>query len=184
METAYEMMTALPQRQIYLVLMLAFLVCLCTSGAEAQPIPNDTAPPPLKFVPKEEAARLEAITDIKKRTQTALELMSARLKQAETLMAQEQLDEMYKELGGFHGLMDNTLAFLDKMDNSGGRVLNNYKRFEIGLRQFRPRLELIRRDIPLRYEPYLRNLILYLRDARAKAVEPLFSDSVVPRNKP
>ncbi|MEK7855704.1 MAG: hypothetical protein AAB288_06415, partial [Acidobacteriota bacterium] len=62
-----------------------------------------------------------------------------------------------------------------------GKVLNNFKRLEIGLRQFRPRLELIRRGIPSEYEPYLRSLIQYVRDARAKAVEPLFGDSVVPR---
>lgn len=179
------MMTALPHRKPYLLFAIAFALLLLGSNAlNAQPIPDDTAPPPLKFVPKDEAARLENVTDVKKRTQTALELMSARLKQAETLMAQGQLDEMYKELGGFHGLMDNTLAFLNKSDKDSGKVLNNYKRFEMGLRQFRPRLELIRRDIPLRYEPYLRNLIQYLRDARAKAVESLFSDSVVPRKKP
>ena len=68
--------------------------------------------------------------------------------------------------------------------SSGGKVSNNYKRFEMGLRQFRPRLELIRRSIPVMYEPYVRNLITYLREARAKAVEPLFSDTVVPKNKP
>jgi hypothetical protein len=54
----------------------------------------------------------------------------------------------------------------------------------MGLRQFRPRLELIRRDIPVKYEAYVRNLIIYLREARAKAVEPFFSDTIVPRNKP
>lgn len=162
----------------------AFILCFFGCAAHAQPPIEDTAPPPLRIVSKDELARLEAIRDVKKRTRTALELMSARLKQAETLIAQDQLDLMYKELGGFHGLMDNTLAFLDKGDQDSGKVLNNYKRFEIGLRQFRPRLELIRRDIPLRYEPYVRNLIGYLRDARTKAVEPLFGDSVVPRNKP
>jgi hypothetical protein len=177
-------MTAKPSLPICLVFVIAFFLCLFAPDASAQPIPDDIAPPPLKFVAKDELSRLDAITDVKKRTQTALELMSTRLKQAETLMAQEQLDDMYKELGGFHGLMDNTLAFLDKSDQDSGKVLNNYKRFEIGLRQFRPRLELIRRDIPLRYEQYVRNLIIYLRDARAKAVEPLFSDSVVPKTKP
>jgi len=153
-------------------------------GAAAQIDGDDTAPPPLKFVTKADLAKLEATTDVKKRTQTALDLMSERLKMAETLGTQDQLDEMYKELGGFHGIMDNTLAFLDSSDKSRGKVLNNYKKFEMGLRQFRPRLELIRRDIPVRYEAYVRNLIVYLREARAKAVEPLFSDSVVPRNKP
>lgn len=153
----------------------------CLSLAANAQDPLDTAPPPLKIVSKAELARLEVNKDVKKRTQTALELMAARLKQAELLLGQEQLDEMYKELGGFHGLMDNTLAFLNASDRDSGKVLNNFKRLEIGLRQFRPRLELIRRGIPSEYEPYLRSLIQYVRDARAKAVEPLFGDSVVPR---
>lgn len=174
------MKTALPR-----FLLVALTIGLLYAEASAQPIPDDVAPPPLKFVAKDEGQRLDAIPDIKKRTQTALELMSLRLKQAEMLMAQEQLDQMYKELGGFHGLMDNTLGFLDKSDQDNGKVLNNYKRFEIGLRQFRPRLEMLRRDVPTRYEPYLRNLIIYLREARAKAVEPLFGDSVMPaRTRP
>lgn len=174
------MKTALPR-----FLLVALTIGLLYAEASAQPIPDDVAPPPLKFVAKDEGQRLDAIPDIKKRTQTALELMSLRLKQAEVLMAQEQLDQMYKELGGFHGLMDNTLGFLDKSDQDNGKVLNNYKRFEIGLRQFRPRLEMLRRDVPTRYEPYLRNLIIYLREARAKAVEPLFGDSVMPaRTRP
>lgn len=162
----------------------AFFLALFAVVAGAQAEGDDPAPPPLKFVTKADLAKLEAVTDAKKRTQLALDLMSERLKTAETFGAQDQLDEMYKELGGFHGIMDNTLAFLDSSDQNRGKVLNNYKRFEIGLRQFRPRLELIRRDIPVRYEAYVRNLIVYLREARAKAVEPLFGDSVVPRNKP
>lgn len=160
------------------------LLWLCSSTAAAQVDPREIAPPPLKVVSKEELSALEATSDVKKRTKTALDLMTLRLKAAETRIENDQLDEMYKELGGFHGLMDNTLAFLDKSNSSRGKVLNNYKRFEIGLRQFRPRLELIRRSIPLMYEPYVRNLITYLREARAKAVEPLFGNSVVPQNKP
>lgn len=164
----------------FLAAALCFL-CFCVSHAVAQPGVDDTAPPPLKVISKEERSQLEAVRDVKKRTQLALDVMSLRLKQAETLMAQEQHDQMYLELGGFHGLMDNTLAFLDKSDQDREKVLNNYKRFELGLRQFRPRLELIRRTIPVRYEPYLRNLIGYLREARTKAIEPFFSDSVLPR---
>ncbi|NOT47813.1 MAG: hypothetical protein HOP17_08695 [Acidobacteria bacterium] len=164
------------------VIGVVFLFMCFAAASSAQP-QLDSAPPPLKVVSKSELAQLEASRDIKKRTQTALELMSARLKQAEVLIVQENLDQMYKELGGFHGLMDNTLAFLNASDRDSGKVLNNFKRFEIGLRQFRPRLELIRRDIPSNYEPYVRNLIMYVRDARSKAVEPMFGDSVVPRTK-
>lgn len=180
------MKKAPPWINLKLLFLLGTVLCFgsfFSPDITAQPNP-DVAPPPLKVVSKNELTQLEGQKDVKKRTQTALELMSARLKQAETLIAQEQLDQMYKELGGFHGLMDNTLSFLNSSDRDSGKVLNNFKRFEIGLRQFRPRLELIRRDIPSNYEPYVRNLIQYLRDARAKAVEPLFGDSVVPRTKP
>lgn len=159
-----------------------FLLHLGVSLTQGQTEEQDIAPPPLKFVSKEELAQLNIVTDVKKRTKLALQLMSGRLAQAETFHTQEKLDDMFKQLGGFHGLMDNTLAFLDGSDKVSGKVLSNYKRFEIGLREYRPRLEIIRRDLPLRYEFYVRNLIKYLRDARAKAVEPLFSDTVVPNN--
>ncbi len=177
-------MIRLPKRSKLIFLAAAIVLLSVTSPAVAQSIQDDVAPPPLKVVSKEERTQLESVPDVKKRTQLALSLMSARLKQAEALKAQENLDEMYKQLGGFHGLMDNTIDFLDKSDQDSRKVLYNYKRFEIGLRQFRPRLELIRRDIPIRYEPYVRHLIGYLRDARRKAIEPLYSDSVVPRIKP
>jgi hypothetical protein len=165
--------------------LVTLLLGAFSASANGQPEIQEIAPPPLKIVSKEELGQLDALTDVKKRTRTALELMSARLTAAETLIEQDQLDDMYKQLGGFHGLMDNTLAFLDKSDSNSRKVLNNYKRFEMGLREFRPRLELIRRSIPLSHELYVRNLINYLRDARSKAIEPFFSNTVVPtRSKP
>jgi hypothetical protein len=171
----------LPLFFLFFILIIAF----GNSGAGAQPdVDMDLAPPPLRTLSKIERSRLDAVADVKKRTQLALELMSVRLTQAEAAHSEERLDAMFEELGGFHGLMDNTLAFLDKSDQDRNRVLNNYKRFEIGIRQFRPRLELIRRDLPRRYETYVKNLIVYLRDARAKAVEPLFSNTVIPNTKP
>ena len=168
-------------------LLLALVLISLQFGSIAvcgQPDDQDIAPPPLKFVSKEDLTQLNAVPDVKKRTKLALELMAGRLKQAETLHAGEQYDDMFKQLGGFHGLMDNTLAFLDSSEKDRNKVLYNYKRFEIGLREYRPKLELIRRDLPLRYELYVRNLIIYLRDARTKAVEPMFSDSVLPKSKP
>jgi len=165
-------------------ILIALFLFLFAAETRLQTVPPDSAPPPLRLVTKEELAKLDSTKDVKKRTQYALELMEVRLTKAEELITLDQLDQMHEELGRFHGLMDNTLDFLNSSDRDSRKVLNNYKRFEMGLRKFRPRLELIRRDIPLRYEPYVRNLIGYVREARAKAVEPLFGDSVVPRTKP
>lgn len=143
---------------------------------------RDAAPPPLKIVSKDERKQLEAETDVKKRTKLSLQLIEARLVNAENFNSQKQFAEMFAELGSFHALVDNILDFLNRNDNGKGKVLDNFKRVEINLRLFLPRIELIRRDLPDKYEPYIRDLVKQTRKAREKAVEPLFSNTIVPDN--
>jgi hypothetical protein len=153
--------------------------CLSSNVSAQGDEQKDTAPPPLKIISKEETRLLNTETDIKKRTKLALELMETRLKKAEELNSQERFSEMFDELGCFHALIDKSIEFLDQNDNGGGKVLNNFKRVEMSLRAFLPRLELIRRDLPERYEFYVRNLAKHVRQARSKAIEPFFGDSIV-----
>jgi hypothetical protein len=137
------------------------------------------APPPLKILSKPEKKQLDETPDIKKRTILALALMETRLKRAEELDAQNEFEQMHQQLGGFHALVDYTLNFLYR--SSGNRNnLSNLKRFEMGLRAFPPRIEVIRRNLPIKYESYLRSLNQFIRDTRSKAVEPFFSDTVIP----
>ncbi len=155
-------------------------------AAAAQAVPldaHDIEPPPMKIISKGERGQLDAQRDIKQRTKLALELMHLRLKSAETSYAAADFKTMFSELGGFHALMENTLAFLNMAGSSEGKILDNYKRFELGIRPFMPRLELIRRELPDRFDPYVKNLVRSVRDARTKAVEPLFGNTVVP-NRP
>ena len=161
-----------------------FLAGMSMTGLAQNIVYDDVAPPPLKILSEEEKTKLSAQVEVKRRTKLALEFMDSRLRSAESLDAAENYDEMFVQLGAFHGLMENTLTFLNKSDKDSGKVLNNFKRFEIGLRGFRPRLEMIRHDLPIRYELYVRNLIRNLREARARAIEPLFDDTVVPEKKP
>ena len=165
-------------------LLFIFVLSISTTSSAQNIIDDEIAPPPLRLLSQDEKNRLGAENDVKRRTKLGLELMDLRLKQAETYDSADNHDQMFVELGGFHGLMDNMLEFLNRSDKDSGKVLNNFKRFEIGLRGFTPRLELIRRDLPVRYEQYVRILIKNLRAARAKAIEPLFDDSVVPTRKP
>lgn len=165
-------------------LVLPFYFVLFTFDAHGQETTEiDIAPPPLKRLSKEEKSQLDAQNDLKKRTNLALELMELRLKKAEDLRTREAYDEMFLELGGFHALMDNTFEFLNRNNPNNGKVLNNFKRLEIGLRAFRPRLEVIRLDLPSKYDVYVKNLITFLRDVRTRSIEPLFGDSVVPAKK-
>lgn len=166
------------------LLLLVFALTLATTSRAQSVIDDEIAPPPLRLISQEEKNRLAAEVDVKKRTKLGLELMEVRLKQAETFDSNEQFDQMFVELGAFHGLMDSMLEFLNRSDKDSGKVLNNFKRFEIGLRGFTPRLALIHRELPSKYEQYVRILIKNLRNARAKAIEPLFDDAVVPENKP
>jgi hypothetical protein len=147
-------------------------------------IEDNLAPPPLKILSAEEKSKLNGEGEIKRRTKLALELMEARLKKAESFHSSENYDEMFTQLGAFHGLMDNMLEFLNKSDKDNSKVLYNFKRLEIGLRGFTPRLQVIHQDVPTRYEQYVRSLIKNVRSARARAIEPLFDDTVLPDKKP
>ena len=171
------------------LLLSAFLLCISLSINAQPPTIEDeddfdpnAAPPPVRTMSNSERTQLDGQQGLKERTKLALALMSSRLSKAEELNAKSEFTAMYNELGGFHALMDDTLAFLE-MAPKKDKTLDNLKRFEMTLRGFAPRLALIRREAPQEYDHYVRVLLKYLRDARSKAIEPLFGNSVVP-NRP
>lgn len=138
------------------------------------------APPPIKELTREEKDQLTASSfELKKFTKVSLELMEARMKRAEAADAADDFETMFKELGAFHALIDQSLDLILKRHNSGKKAFSEFKRYELGVRGFIPRLELIRRDLPIKYEYYTRVLIRHLREAREKAIDPMFGDSVV-----
>jgi len=140
----------------------------------------DLAPPPLKIISKEERAKLDAEVDLKSRTKLAVELMRLRIDAAEKLNSGGSFDGVFRELGDFRALLDYSFAFLKRENSKDNKTLDNYKRIELSLRAVTPRLEAIRRELPMRYEEYVRQLMNYIRDARSKAAEHLFSDTVLP----
>ena len=153
-------------------------VLLFSFAAFAQE-PGDIAPPPIKMLSKSEKADLSAKSDPKQRTALALELMNKRLSSAEKFRTDENYSLMYAELGGFNALMDDTISFLLKANSREGKQLNSLKKLEIGLRSFTTRLEIVRRDLPSNFDPYLKALIKNIDDAREKAMAPFFSDTVI-----
>lgn len=171
----------LSTRQIRIVRAAILFATLFTfhpiaTAQEQDYIPPDAAPPPIKALSKDEKARLTASKEVKERTKLTLEMMDARVKIAEQYLPQEQLEMVFRELGGFHALVIDALAYLASSDSNKKKQLDNFKRFEIGLRGFTHRLEMIRREMPPQREYYVRLLLREMRDARAKAVEPLFGD--------
>ena len=141
---------------------------------------DESAPPPLKMITKDERTRLEAEGDPKVRTKLAVELIRSHIDAAEKANAAGSFDTMFRELGDFRGLVDYSLAFLQRAGADDKKTLDNYKRLELTLRAATPRIEAIRRELPMRYENYVRELLNYIRDARKKATEVMFSDTVLP----
>jgi hypothetical protein len=159
---------------------LLFCVSVRAQEEAEENIPANLAPPALKIISKEEKSALAGVGDIKNRTKLALDLMEARLKKAEELNTQESFNALLTELGSFQALMDDALKFLNRNDDGRGKVMSTFKRFEMALRAFMPRIELIRRELPENYEYHVRKLLRTVRDTRAKAVEPFYSTTVLP----
>lgn len=165
---------AAPVRLMILLGVVVFIVLKAPVTAQ------DTAPPPLKLMTKSERSILDAVPDIKGRTRRSLELMDDRLVEAEKYNSIQDYAGLYRELGGFHALMDDSLAYLRGQDPGSKKVLDGFKRIEMRLREFAPRIEMILRDLPLFYEEYPRKLAKFLREARSKATDPQFADTVIP----
>lgn len=142
---------------------------------------SDDFPPPLKTISKSEKKALEAEGDPKKRMAVSLELIEGRLKRAETASSQSAYRQMFFELGALQGLVGNSLEYLYKVNRGTDKDFDNFKRFEMALRTFTPRIEMLRREAPERYDGYLQSVLKEIREARSKAVEPLFGDRVVPQ---
>lgn len=162
---------------------LLFFVTSFASVLEArgQDDSEELAPPPIRAVAKEDQVRLGAETDMKGYTKLAIEFINRRMSEAEALNAKQDLTGMFREFGYLHGLVDTTLDKLIRSSDGSEGSLYNLKRFDLGLRSIIPRIERIRRDLPYSYEPFVRKLIKIIQDAREKALEPMFEDTVVRR---
>lgn len=164
---------------VFALLVLVLISFPLLNAAQPTDDISQTAPPPPKVLSKEEKTQLTAITETRKVTKLALELMEVRMKKAEEADARDDFQAMFEELGGFHALMDYTIDFLLDRHGEGKKAFNDFKKYELGLRNFTPRLELLRRNLPYKYEYYVRTLFKYLRDTRAKAIDPMFGEGVV-----
>lgn len=170
--------------RLFVVSLLTFLLFVlgsteAFSQTEQPELPEGVVPPPLNVISKQEKADLEAERKISNRTKLALEFMDDRLSKSEEYAGKDDFQESLNQLGRFQALVKNTLWYLQENEDDKGSF-KNFKRFEMTLRQFLPRLELLHRNMPFRYGYHFREMIKFVRDARTNALEPLFADTVIP----
>ncbi len=160
-------------------LLFTFMILPVFAQEQIDDRPDDLVPPPLNIVSKEEREKLDGEQKMKSRTKLAIELMEARILKSEELLKENNYQESLDQIGVFQGILIDTMKFLKFNENDKG-VYKNYKRLEMNLRDFMPRLELIRREMPYRYGYHLKTMLKFVRDARTKALNPLFDDTVIP----
>jgi len=151
--------------------------CLLLSmfGSSYAADPSNDFPPPLKTLSESERSRLLTARNASEELRQATLMMQARLAAAESAIAQGDEIRAFFELGGFHGLMDHMLDRLltyDGVKRTSSQI-SNLKRFEITLRGFPARIELIRRR-SFEFDSYIMSLQRDIRDARSKALDPMF----------
>lgn len=141
---------------------------------------NEIAPPPVFSLSSEERSQLNGESDIKRRTQLCLLLADSRLKRAEDATVREDYQTALAALGSYQAVIKNHLDFLQQNNyNSGGKVRENFRRIDITLRSYAPRIETIRRTTPFEFAVHLKSILNFTRDARTRALDSFFSDTIL-----
>lgn len=138
----------------------------------------------MKFVSRDDRARLNEARDTKGRIRLSLELAEARLRQAEMLTPLQRYDEASAQLGSYQGLIEDAFRFLQERGKNDDKARDLYKRIELTLRAHSSRIEALRRTTPYEYAGNLKDLLTYLRDARTRALNTFYGDTVLREEPP
>ncbi|MCB1024508.1 MAG: hypothetical protein KDB79_08960 [Acidobacteria bacterium] len=167
----------------HMLLLLILFAFAFSSSAHAQkteePLPEGIVPPPLSILTKDEKTALDEEKKLSDRTKLALSFMDSYIERSEELTKKGEFQEALDQLGSFNAVMRNNLNHLNRFESNKG-ALKSFKRFEMTLRTFLPRLELIRRAVPFKFGYHVIKLIKNVRNARSESIEPLFGDTVIP----
>ena len=151
--------------------------CLTGVSVRAQAVAQTDSAPPRKYVPQEMRAQLSASKNLKDRLKLALLLADQRISQAAQHTAAERYSEAGNELGIYQALIEDTINAIQRSSKDKGRDL--FKRLEMTLRSHVPRLETIRRVTPSDEAVHIRACIEFVRDARTRALESFYGDTVL-----
>ena len=141
------------------------------------------APPPMRLVPRDERAQLDAARDAKARTRLSTDLALARLSRAEQLTASQQYESASRELGIYQGILEDALRFLKEQKNQK-KLRDIYKRFEITLRAHGIRIESMRRTTPSEYAVNVKAIADYTKNVRGEALNAFYGDTVIRDDAP
>ena len=184
-------MTRETQRRFPLPASLLLVMLACAQAVyaqETQPSPQPqptplTAPPPFKMIVKEERAAIEQSNDASKRLKLTIEYATAHLGVAEQHTTQGNFEAASTEVGMYHALIENALAFLSTFKRDSNKTRDLYKRLEMALRAQGPRLTAMRRVTPLEFAVWIKQVEDFARDGRTEALNSFYGHTVVREQK-
>lgn len=161
-----------------LLLAFVFVPAVCAQNPQPSPTPL-TAPPPFKMIVKDERVQLEQSKDASKRLKLTIEFATAHLSVAEQHTAAGNFEAAQTEVGMYHALIENALAFMSTFKRTGNKTRDLYKRLELALRAHGPRLTSMRRITPLEYAVWIKQVEDYAREGRTEALNSFYGHTVV-----
>ncbi|GIU83085.1 MAG: hypothetical protein D6687_11385 [Acidobacteria bacterium] len=151
-----------------------FMFAVMRSFGQDEEEPKDLSPPAPKILVERDKKQIDSAGNVKKQAEIAILLMEEKLQQAELSVDQQNYRDALNALGNYHALLDYSLEILIENVEKDKRTFRALKDFEISLRKHSPRLELLRRKMPYSYGWHVQKLIRIVREARTKAVEPMY----------
>jgi hypothetical protein len=164
---------------LFVALVLAPAVC----AQDPQPTPLP-APPPFKMIVKEERAQIEQTKDSSDRLKLIINFAAAHLTVAEQHTAQGNFEAASTEVGMYHALIENALAFLSTFKRDSNKTRDLYKRLELALRAHGPRLTAMRRITPLEFAVWIKKVEDFARAGRTEALNSFYGHTVVREREP
>lgn len=174
-------MTREAQRRIALsalLLLMAFALVPSVCAQDPQPTPLP-APPPFKMIVKEERAQIEQETDSSDRLKLIINFAVGHLTVAEQHTTAGNFEAASTEVGMYHALMENALAFLSTFKRDSNKTRDLYKKLELALRAHGPRLTAMRRTTPLEFAVWIKKVEDFARAGRTEALNSFYGHTVV-----
>ncbi len=153
-------------------------------------MPPQPAPPPMKYVPAAERARIAAVADPKERVRATLALLEERLTRAEGETAANHPDAATADLGVYEALLEDLMLYLKPVGRSPDGVKVNkdtrdlYKRIELTLNRHTARMEAVRRQTPEEYQRDVHDAFQLARDKRSECLDSFLGANLIHEPKP
>ena len=161
------------------VILLLAAICVPALGGQDPRVQEQTAPPPLKIITRQERSQLNESKDSKARMKTTIDLAETHLANAENHTSQHEYDNAAAEAGMYWALVEDAFSYMKTIDRDNNKKRDLYKRLELALRAHGPRLSTIRRSTPVEYSVWIKEIEDFARKGRTEALNSFYGNTVI-----